>query len=260
MAKAILVTGASVGLGRELVRLAAREGRELVLTARDAVRLAEVAAEARQLGARQVDVLPGDLADPSTPAQLCRELAARGIAVDTLINNAGFGTHGRFAESDLAAQRAMLEVDVAALVELTHRLLPPMLAARSGRILNVASTAAFQPGPYMAVYYASKAFVLSFSEALAYELSGSGVSVTCLCPGPTRTEFQARSGMEKLRMLHNPLIRVASAEAVAKAGYRGLLAGKRLVIPGFPNWLGTFVLRFVPRRAVPAVVAWLQRA
>lgn len=254
-----LVTGATAGIGRELVRLLARDGRSLALVARDAARLSAAAAEARELGAPEVLKLVADLEHPGAPEEIVRALAERGLVVDTLVNNAGFGAHGPFAERDVAAQVGMVQVNVAAVVELTRRLLPPMLAAGSGRILNVASTAAFQPGPYLAVYYATKAFVVSFSEALAVELAGSGVTVTCLCPGPTATEFQARSGLDRLELLASRRLVMANAESVARAGLRGMLAGRRRVIPGWLNRVGVALVKLAPSGLAARVVARYQR-
>jgi short-subunit dehydrogenase len=259
MVASVLVTGASTGLGRELALCAARDRCQLVLLARDVERLRAVAAEALALGAPAAEVLPGDLSRREAPSEIVAELERRGLAIDTLVNNAGLGVHGPFAENDLAAELGAIQVDLVALVELTRRLLPPMLAARRGRVLNVASTAAFQPGPYMATYYAAKAFVLSFSEALAAELAGSGVTVTCLCPGPTATEFQGRAGLDELGLFRSRLLRLAPAESVARAGWRGMLRGSRLVVPGLGNKLGVQVQRLMPRRLAPAVVARLQR-
>jgi uncharacterized protein len=241
-----LVTGASSGIGRELAKLLAADGLALALVARDRAALEEFAREIeerhRGLG---VTVVPADLADPATPARLVRELERAGIAVEVLVNNAGFGAAGRFAELDEGLQHRMVEVNVTALTRLTRLLLPPMLARGHGRILNVASTAAFQPGPGMAVYYATKAYVLSLSEALAVEVRGSGVTVTCLCPGPTRTAFFARAGASDSHLLR---LGATDAAEVARAGHRGLMRGDRLVVPGARNRLAALGAKFAPRR------------
>jgi short-subunit dehydrogenase len=173
------------------------------------------------------------------------------LTVDTLVNNAGFTLFGRFAETDWKQEFEMLQVNVVALTALTKVFLPGMVQQRAGRILNLASTAAFQPGPLMAVYYATKAYVLSFSEALADELHGSGVTVTALCPGPTRTGFQERGRMEASRLVQG---RIADARGVAEAGYAGMMAGKALVIPGFTNKLVPWLPRLLPRSMVTSIV------
>jgi len=178
------------------------------------------------------------------------------VQVDVLVNNAGYGTSGPFETTELRTELDLLQVNVVALTHLTKLLLPAMLAAKRGRILNVASTAAFQPGPFMAVYYASKAYVLSFSEALAEELSGTGVTVTTLCPGPVPTGFQARAGVDLKKVVRTPL--VMDAAAVARAGYVGLMKGKRLVVPGLGNKLLVQSERFAPRRLVTKIARFLQ--
>lgn len=256
-AGAALVTGASGGIGRALAALLAKDGHPLVLVARDQAALDEVAGEFRTRFGVEAIALAADLAQSEAVAGLVATLDQRGVAVEILVNNAGFGDAGPFAESDPTRVRAMLAVNVVAVTELTRRLLPTMLARGRGRVLNVASTAAFQPGPYMSVYYASKAFVLSFSEAIAEEIHGSGVTVTALCPGPTATGFQERAAIGD-----SPLFRrggVMDSERVATAGYAGLLAGRRIVIPGRRNWIGAQSVRIAPRRAVTAMVGRLQK-
>ncbi|HTR04465.1 MAG TPA: SDR family oxidoreductase [Thermoanaerobaculia bacterium] len=251
-----LVTGASSGLGLELATLLARGRHDVVLVARRKDRLENVARGlAEEFGVRAT-ALPADLARREAPGEIVRELETRGLVIDVLVNDAGFGAHGPFAETPLENALEMIQVNVAALVELTRRLLPGMLERRRGRILNLASTAAFQPGPLMAVYYASKAFVLSFSEALANETAGTGVTVTTLCPGPIATEFQKRAGVEKTALFTGPL--VVDAPAAALAGYRGLMRGQRLVIPGVANKVLVQALRVTPRRLVTAVARRIQ--
>ena len=193
-------------------------------------------------------MLPVDLANPHAPAQILDELA--GATVDCLVNNAGFGLGGPFSQTSRAVELDMLQVNVTSLVELTKLFLPAMVARKTGRIMNVASTAAFQPGPLMAIYFASKAFVLSFSEAIAEELAGSGVTVTALCPGPTASDFQRRAGIENSKLVKNQSLGMMTAEEVARAGYRGMLAGKVIVIPGFLNKVGVQSLRLGPRSIV----------
>lgn len=253
-----LITGASSGIGEELARLAAANRHDLVLVARSAGKLNALAeALEAQFGIR-VTVLPEDLADPNAVDAIVDALAAREIDVDILINNAGFGTYGKFVETSLVEERELIAVNVTAPTLLTKRLLPRMVARGRGRILNVASTAAFQPGPLMAVYYASKAYILWFSEALANELEGTGVTVTCLCPGPTRTEFQARAKMEASGLLK--VARVMDAASVARAGYEGMMAGRTIVIPGLLNKLVVQSLRLTPRRLVTRIVRLIQES
>lgn len=246
-----LVTGASSGIGRDLAGLFARDGHDLVLVARDSRRLAELADELQKLHDVRAHVLVADLSDTGAPLAIMRWLEERRIHPDFLVNNAGFGGSGPFAQSDLAHELAMMQVNMVALTHLTKLVLPAMIAKRRGRILNVASTAAFQPGPLMAVYYATKAYVLSFSEALSNELRGSGVTVTALCPGPTRTGFQAEAKIEGSRLVRGPLM--MESAAVARSGYRGMMRGKPVVIPGVLNWLLVQAVRITPRNLVTAI-------
>jgi short-subunit dehydrogenase len=251
-----LVTGASSGIGRELARLFAADGHSVVLVARRKARLEELARELEAGGRVKAWPLACDLAAPGGIESLLQTLAAENVQVDFLVNNAGVGTTGPFVDSPPEAEVAMAELNVTAVVRLTRALLPGMLARGHGRVLNVGSTAGFQPGPFMATYYASKAFVNHFSEALAYELAGSGVSVTLSCPGPTHTEFGEVSGVAKSKLFR---LQVASAESVARSAYRALMNGRVLVVHGFLNWLGAELTRLGPRSLVRAVVAGLNR-
>ncbi len=253
--RAVLITGASSGIGYELTKCFAEGGYHLVLVARDRRRLEAVAAERQREYKVGVSVLPYDLSLPQAPGELFSAVRGEAVQVEVLVNNAGFGSHGDFAHTEFSSQLEMLQVNVVALTHLTRLFLPEMIARHSGRILNVASTAAFQPGPLMAVYYASKAYVLSFSEALANELGGTGVTVTALCPGPTTTEFQRRAGVENTPLMSG---RIMSAKAVAAAGYQGLLAGKTVVVPGIRNRVLAFAVRFLPRRVVAQAVRAIQ--
>ncbi|HEX5725886.1 MAG TPA: SDR family oxidoreductase [Longimicrobiaceae bacterium] len=255
---AALITGASGGIGAELAKLFAADGHDLVLVARDTARLEAVGAALAAAHGVRHHVVPADLADPAAPDAVLARVRELGVAVEALVNNAGFGLYGTFVRTgpepatDLRRELDLLQVNVAALTHLAKLFLPEMVARRRGRLLNVASTAAFQPGPLMAVYYASKAYVLSFSEALAVELDGTGVTVTTLCPGPTRTDFQAAASLEGTRLFRAP--NVMSAGAVARAGYRGMRAGKRVVIPGTVNKVMAHATKLVPR-ALAARVA-----
>ena len=247
-----LVTGASGGIGLEIARLLARDRYHLALVARSQARLEELAAELRSAHKVTVEVIVKDLALPEAPAEVYRQTGP----VDVLVNNAGYGIYSPFAESKLDEDLNMMHLNMDALVALTRLYLPGMIEARRGRIMNVASTAAFQPGPTMALYYASKAFVLHFSEAIAFEVKGAGVTVTTLCPGPTDTGFQARAALDNVRLFH---MGTMSAKTVAEAGYQGMLAGKTLVIPGMKNKIGMQSLRLAPRKAVLRVVNAMQQ-
>jgi short-subunit dehydrogenase len=253
-----LVTGASSGIGLELARLLAADGQHVTLTARDRARLEAVAGELRARDGGGAAVIVADLAEPGTPEAICRQVEAAGRDVAVLVNNAGFGSNGPFAQANLGHELEMIQVNVTALAHLTGLVLPGMVRRRSGRILNVGSTAAFQPGPLMATYYASKAFVLSFSEALDAELAGSGVTVSCLCPGPTRTEFQQRAGMTGVPVASG-LPPMMEAATVARAGHRAMLRGARLAVPGPLNRLAVFSVRLGPRRLATAVVHEVNR-
>ncbi len=249
-----LVTGASYGIGYELAKLFAADHHALVLVARSEEKLRQVAAEMERLGAVEVIILAKDLARPDAAAEIAAALAEKQISIDVLVNNAGFGEHGLFVETDWAKEAAMVQVNIVALLQLSKLLLPGMLARQRGRILNVASTAAFQPGPLMAVYYATKAFVLSFSEALASECAGTGVTVTTLCPGPTASEFQERANIDQTRLVKLKVLKMMDAAAVARSGYKALMAGRRVVIPGVMNKTGAMSNRLVPRRWITGII------
>ena len=240
----VLITGASSGIGRELARQFAGDGADLVLIARSEDRLRELAAELAAESGVTVEVVPADLARPGSPDQIVQTLAQRQIEVDVLVNNAGFGR-----------QLDMIEVNVAALTRLTALLLPAMLERRRGGILNVASTAAFQPGPNSAVYYATKAYVLSFTEALAEEVRGSGVRVSCLAPGPTDTGFAAQAGATGSRLFRRG---VMDAGRVARAGHDGLRRGKTVVIPGLRNRALAVGARLSPRILATKISGYMQ--
>ena len=254
-----LVTGASSGIGLELARLLAAGGNDLVLVARSTERLERIASELRDRNSVRVVTRATDLAEPGAAQRLWRDLAERGVAVDILVNNAGVGRHGPFSGMDVDAIDRLVTLNAGALTALTRLALPGMLSRRVGRILNVASLAAYQPGgPLEAVYYATKAYVLSFSKGLARELRGSGVTITVLCPGPTHTSFSATSGASD-----TPLYRWAPslpAEAVAEAGYRGLMRGKQVVIPGIITRLLAIAGELPPRGVALEVNRWLLQA
>jgi short-subunit dehydrogenase len=245
-----LITGASSGIGADLARLFAKDGWDVVLVARSEGKLRELAAQLGKEHNVTARVVIADLARPNAAQEVVDALG--GLTIDALVNNAGYGLAGPFVETDLKGELEMIQVNVVALTHLTKLLLPGMVARKRGRILNVASTAGFQPGPLMAVYYATKAYVLSFTEALAEELRGSGVTVTALCPGPTATGFAAASNMESSRLFKT--FRPMSSSKVAAYGYRALQKGKRIAIPGVRNRLMAQSLRISPRKLVTKVV------
>jgi short-subunit dehydrogenase len=259
MPKTALITGASVGIGYELAKCFAAGGYDLLLAARSADKLAAVADEMRKLGVRAEPIVC-DLADPAGPRALFADVTNRGVAVDALVNNAGFGALGRFHELDLRRQLDMVQVNVTALVELTHLFLPGMIARGHGGVMNLASTAAYLAGPHMAVYYATKAFVLSFSEAIADELAATGVTVTAVCPGPTESEFRARAKLEDSPAFRSKVIPTMSARRVARIGFRAFERGKRVVVPGVVNKLAVQSTRVGSRKLMTRIAGKVNRA
>ncbi len=250
-----LITGASSGIGLELARLFAADKSDLVLVARRADRLEALAAELAERHGVKVMVMPKDLADDKAPQQIYDRLSGEGSSVDVVVNNAGFGARGAVAEIDPGRQLDMLRVNVTAPTHLCRLFLPQMLERRRGGILNVASTAAFQPGPFMGVYYASKAYLLSFSEALVEETRGTGVTVSCLAPGATRSEFQAVANLQDALVFK---LGTQSSAAVARAGYDGFRRGKAIVVPGLKNKIGAASVRFTPRPVIRRILRRLQ--
>lgn len=247
-----LVTGASAGIGLELCKLLAADGYDLILVARREDVLRRLAGE---LGARhgiQARVIAVDLSAPEAADRVFRDAEGGSTTPDILVNNAGFGALGPYLDADPAEELGMVRVNMSVPTRLTRLFLDGMIARGSGRILNVASTAAYQPGPLMSVYYATKSYLLSYSQALWEELRGLGVTVTCLCPGPTLTEFQKRARMEDVPMFKGPW--VEDAATVARNGYRGMMRGKRVVISGFMNRMGALAVRFMPTRPLLGIV------
>ena len=242
-----LITGGSVGIGGALADVFAEHRHDLILVARTQAKLeAKGRALEKQFGIR-VTCIVEDLTDPAGPGRLHKAVNERGLHVDHLVNNAGMGLYGKFATTDLSTELRMIQLNTTSLVELTKRFLPPMIDRRRGRILNVASTAAFAPGPWMSIYYATKAFVLSFSEAIDYELKPFGITVTTLCPGPTESEFKVRAGSQRSRLFE---AFVMDAPRVAREGYAGMMKGKPLVVPGVRNKLIPIATRLTPRSLV----------
>ncbi len=256
MKETVLITGASSGIGLELARCFAADGCRLILLARNTAALEALAGELRQAHKIDAHVLTADLSRPETPARVLKELQGRGLAVDILVNNAGFGAQGAFAGLPLQRQLEMIQVNILALTDLTGLFLPGMIERRSGGVLNVGSVAGFLPGPGMAVYYATKAHVLSFTEALAEELTGTGLTVTALCPGPTETNFGKVARGQKSRRLNTPKM---TAQAVARHGHHAFRQGKLLAIPGWRNRLLTFLVRITPRRLVREMTKFYNR-
>jgi uncharacterized protein len=262
--RVVVVTGASAGIGAALARVFAEHGHDLVLIARRESKLDALADEIAAGGRSRPLVLPIDLAQPDAGARIKAELAAHGLEPEYIVNNAGFGLVGEAAQLDHAEQLAMIDLNIRSLTELSLAFADTLARLRGG-ILNVASVAGFIPGPGMAVYYASKAYVLSFSEALHHELARRGVRVTVLCPGPVPTEFQARAGIPRVPFPRTGMPRVVgsnaltcTAEEVAEAGYDGLMRGRRVVVPGFANKAVTMISRLLPRRFVLEAVAHSQ--
>jgi len=250
-----LITGASSGIGLELARQFAGGGDSVVLAARSEDKLNELAKRIRTDHQVQADVIPVDLAKPDGVDRLCDQLSERSIEIATLVNNAGFGALGKFAELSADRQTDMVMVNVVALTRLTRMLLPEMLHRKTGGILNVGSIAAYQAGPNMAVYYATKAYVLSFTEALREELAGTGLHVTCLEPGPTESGFGDDSGMGKLDIFSSSSM---TSRDVAQAGYEGYRGNADIVIPGWRNRLAVTGVGFLPRFASRKLVGKMQ--
>ncbi len=255
-AETVLITGASGGIGEGLARRFAADGARLVLVARRADRLQQLATELQTRHGIEHVVIPLDLSTADAARTLYQDLQLHNLTIDVLVNNAGFGRNDHFEAISTADHLEMMQLNMVTLVQLTHLILPEMIARRRGIIVNVGSTASFQPGPYSTVYFATKAFVLSFSEGLSQEVREHGVAVTCLCPGPTRTDFGARSRMDKnWNFIHGSM----STDAVCDAAYRGLRRRKRIIIPGLMNWMLAFSVRFTPRPVILHLMQTWQR-
>ena len=254
--KTALITGASSGIGKALAHQFAQDGYQLVLAARGVAKMQALADELQRKFKVAVTVIGADLETNDGAARLHADIKARGIVLSALANNAGYGAFGEFKAYALMYELAMMQLNMNTVVVLTKLFLPDLLATR-GKILNTASTAAFQPGPYMAVYYATKAFVLSFSEAIASELEDTGVTVTALCPGPTASGFQDKADLGNSALIKGK--KLPTSEEVAALGYRAMQRGQRVYIPGFVNWAMAQSMRFTPRNLATKVVKILTR-
>lgn len=250
MNKSALITGATSGLGYEFVKLLANDGFNLVLVARNEEKLEEIKKTFTNV---EVTVIAKDLTVSGAAKEVFQEVKKEGIEIDVLINNAGFGLMGKFDELDLHTQMEMIQLNIATLTALTYYFLPSLKNRKRGRILNIASTAAFQPGPLMAVYFATKAFVLSFSEALVEELKDSNVTVTTLCPGATKTNFGTVANVEGSKMFS----RAMEPDQVAKKGYQAMIRGKRVIVTGGLNKVGAIGTKFMPRSVTAKIAKYV---
>jgi uncharacterized protein len=250
-----LITGASSGIGAALARVFAQHGHEIAVVARREAKLSALADSIAQAGHKRPHVIAVDLGRSDSPARLAHELLVRGLEPGTIVNNAGFGLLGAATELDRGEQLAMIDVNTRALTDLSLRWIDSIGRHRGG-ILNVASLAGFLPGPWMAVYYATKAYVVTFTEALHQELKSQGIRVTVLCPGPVKTEFQERAGIGDKRL---PRLLTRSVDQVAHQGYQGFMAGQCFVVPGVPNKIVAAAPRFLPRRVLAALIDASQR-
>ena len=255
MSQTALITGASSGIGLELAKSFAQSGHNLILVARTESKLEDLRNQLMQQHSVHVELIVADLAQVDAAAKLVKEIDRRKLVVDILVNNAGFGELGQFNEISIERQLNMIQLNVVTVVHLAKLLLPEMLKRKRGGILNVASTAAFQPGPNMAIYYATKAFVLSFSEAIHEELLGTGVKVVCLAPGPTETGFGEDSGMNDTKIFS---ANAMSAAKVAQVGAKAFESNRAIAIPGLKNRIGTLLARIAPRAVTRKIVKKLQ--
>lgn len=250
-----LITGASGGLGYEFAKIFAQKKYNLVLVARTKERLEEIQKELEETYNVEIKIITADLSSISDIQHLYEKTKKEKLLIEIVVNNAGFGTYGTFQQIDMQKQIEEISVNVTALTIITQLFLPDMVERKSGKILNVASMAAFLPGPLMAVYYATKAYVLSFSQAVNYENKGTGVSITALCPGPTKTGFEQHANMKNSKLFKS---NVMDAHSVAQAGVDGLMQGKTVVIPGWRNWISAKFARFVPTNLAMKIVIQTQ--
>jgi len=255
MKQIVLITGASSGIGYEFAHIFAREKYNLVLAARSKQKLLDLKARLEKQYSIQCTIITADLSNLEEVKSMVKQVNASGINIDVLVNNAGFGDFGLFTETSWDKELQMINLNITALTYLTKEFAKQMVARKSGKILNLASTAAFLPGPLMAVYYATKAYVLSFSEAIANELQGKGVTVTALCPGPTASGFQSAADIEDSKLVKGK--KLPSSREVAEYGYKALIKGERVAVHGMINRLQVFFVRFSPRNLVTATVRYM---
>ena len=256
MSYTTLITGASSGIGMELARISAREGRDLLLTARRENRLIKLKDELEMEYKVNIHILALDLVKKNSPKKLFNYTQKNSLTIDVLINNAGVGDFGKFHKSNWEWQETMIDLNMKSLSHLTHLFLPQMVQLNRAYVMNVASNAAFQPGPLMSVYYATKHYVLAFSEALANELQDTGVTVTALCPGPTKSEFQETASMQKSKLVNT--VPLPDSKQVAEYGYKAMIKGKRVAVHGFMNKIFSVVVRLLPKRLVTSIVRKMQ--
>ncbi len=257
MKKRALITGASSGIGLAFSKLLARDGYDVVLVARSQRRLQQISKDLENSFSIQAYVLEQDLSKEGAVKSIYDHLQRKKMSIDVLVNNAGFGLFGEFSRTDWKKESAMIQLNIVTLTEMSKFFLPSMLRNRSGKIVNVASTASFMPGPLMAVYYATKAYVLSFSEALAKEVEGMGVSVTALCPGPTATGFQKASELEESKLIKGKTF--PDAQEVARYGYQAMKDGKVVAVHGIANQLIVWFVRLMPRSIITSMVYKFQQ-
>jgi uncharacterized protein len=254
--KFALVTGASSGIGKALAQQLAADGYHVILAARSVDKLQLLVNDIQSKHAAGASYIAADLEARDGAAKLHAAVKARGIVLNALVNNAGYGSFGEFKDAPFAPEQGMMQLNMVSLVTLSKLFMPDLLTTR-GKLMNVASTAAFQPGPYMAVYYATKAFVLSFSEAIAAELADTGVTVTAFCPGPTASGFQDKAAMHESALVKGK--RLPTSEEVAQLGYAAMKRGQRVYVPGVQNWLFAQSVRFTPRNVVTSLVKVLSK-
>ena len=257
MKRTALITGGSKGIGLELAKLHAKNGDDLILVARSEEKLEEIKNDLEEKFGIKVYIIIKDLSVISSSSELYEEIREKKLNVDYLINNAGFGNFGEFSETNWEKELSMINLNITALTHLTKLFLKDMLLKGSGKIMNVASTAAFQPGPRMAVYYASKAYVLHFTEAIAQEAGGTNISVTAFCPGATDTEFQEISKMKKTKLVS--MIDLEDARPVAEYGYKSMMEGKKIAVPGILHKISSKAYRFLPRNIITKIVGMIQK-
>lgn len=254
MDKTVLITGASQGLGYEFAKIFAKNKYNLILIARNKEKLQNIKHEIEEAYKVGVTIIVKDLSAPNSSEDIYQEINKQGAIIDVLVNNAGFATHGLFIETALQEEVDEIQVNITTVTVLTKLIVTDMIKRKSGRVLNIASTAAFQPGPLMAVYYATKAYVLSFSEALSEEFKGTGVTVTALCPEPTNTGFAQHANLLNSKLFKNS----ANASSVVETGYRALMKGQRVAIPGITNKIGSNLVKFIPHSILLKAIKDLQ--